>query len=219
MRAKHAFYQLNYTPFYYKSLKLSLLFVFLFCDIFLKGYNIYLIHFYLSLTLGFPFLSLEDPNDIQKSLNKGIQPFPKVFQGKQSFPNKNTIWNKKYLFKKKTILKQKMQTWQKMRSIFCFKKVFFLSTIFWKDTNFVSCPSLQKGFFFCQPFFVSFPLFHPFSKKRKVFQPFPKVFQGKPTFPELFLTKMVFLKRYKVFRRKTCVVALPSEKGWIDQFL
>ena len=69
----------------------------------------------------------------------------------------------------------------------------------------MSCPSLQKGFFFCQPFFVSFPLFHPFSKKRKVFQPFPKVFQGKPTFPELFLTKMVFLKRYKVFRRKTCV--------------
>jgi len=53
----------------------------------------------------------------------------------------------------------------------------------------VSWPSLQKGFF-CQPFFEKI--------------------QGLG-FPELFLTKMVFLKRYKVFRRKTCVVALPSK--------
>jgi hypothetical protein len=97
-----------------------------------------------------------------------------------------------------------------MRSIFCFKKVFFCQPFFEKIQTLCRVPPFKKVFF-CQPFFVSFPLFHPFSKKRKVFQPFPKVFQGKPTFPELFLTKMVFLKRYKVFRRKTCVVALPSK--------
>ena len=190
MRAKHAFYQLNYTPFYYKSLKLSLLFVFLFCDIFLKGYNIYLIHFYLSLTLGFPFLSLEDPNDIQKSLNKGIQPFPKVFQGKQSFPNKNTIWNKKYLFKKKNHFETKSifskNGWQK-KNLFLFaffvsKRFFFCQPFFEKIQTLCRVPPFKKVFFFVNHFLSAFHFSIPFRRKGRFSNLFQRSSKGNPLF-------------------------------------
>jgi len=156
----------------------------------------------LSLTLGFPFLSLEDPNDIQKSLNKGIQPFPKVFQGKQSFPNKNTIWNKKYLFKKKNHFETKNANLTKNAKHFLFQKGFFFVNHFLKRYKLcvVSLPS--KRFFFLSTIFCQLSTFPSLFEEKEGFPTFSKGLPRETHFSGTFPNKNGIFEKIQGFPKE-----------------